>query len=134
QFVEWFDGSHISRSPSRFDFDKLRWLNAHYLKAKADDDLALLVRPRLEAVGVSVASNAADLAVVCGLLKERAQTLNELAGQARMFYVDPVLAQEDRQRHIADGPAALPAAIETFASKLESVDWSREAIAAALKA
>jgi len=27
QLVQWFDGSHISRSPSRFDFDKLRWLN-----------------------------------------------------------------------------------------------------------
>ncbi len=134
QFVAWFDGAHISRSPSRFDFDKLRWLNAHYLKAKDDDELAVLVRPRLEAAGAQVASDGADLAVVCGLLKERAQTLNELAGLARMFYVEPVLAGADRQRHIVDGPATLPAAIEAFASELESVDWNRESIAVALKA
>ncbi len=134
QLVEWFDGSHISRSPARFDFDKLRWLNAHYLKATDDDALAALVRPRLEAMGVAVTSDEPELAVVCGLLKERAQTLHELAGQARMFYVEPEAAQADRQRHVAEGPAALPAAIEEFASRLASVEWGREAIAAALKA
>lgn len=134
QLVSWFDGSHISRSPARFDFDKLRWLNAHYLKAKADDELAVLVRPRLEAAEVAVASDGADLAVVCGLLKERAQTLNELAAQARMFYVEPVVAQADGQRHVVDGPAALPAALEALASKLDTVDWSSEAIGIALKA
>ncbi len=133
QLVQWFDGSHISRSPSRFDFDKLRWLNAHYLKAKPDAELALLVRPRLEAGGVSDTAEAADLAVVCGLLKERAQTLSELAAQARMFYVAPVIDDADRARHLDAAPPALPAALGSLASKLESTDWTAGAIAAALK-
>ncbi len=134
QLVQWFDGSHISRSPSRFDFDKLRWLNAHYLKAKSDAELALLVRPRLEAAGVSETADAADLAAVCGLLKERAQTLNELAAQARMFYAEPVIDDADRARHLDPAPAALPAALGSLASRLESIDWTAAAIAAALKA
>jgi glutamyl-tRNA synthetase len=133
QLVQWFDGSHISRSPSRFDFDKLRWLNAHYLKAKPDAELALLVRPRLEAGGVSDTADAADLAVVCGLLKERAQTLDALAAQARMFYVEPSIDDADRARHLDAAPPALPAALGSLASKLASTDWTAEAISAALK-
>jgi len=134
QLVQWFDGSHISRSPSRFDFDKLRWLNAHYLKAMADADLAVRVRPRLEATGISIEAGDADLALVCGLLKERAQTLNELAAQARMFYTEPVIGDDDRARHLDSAPPALAAALGSLASKLESSDWTSAAIGAALKA
>ncbi|MCO5100449.1 MAG: glutamate--tRNA ligase [Burkholderiaceae bacterium] len=134
QLVQWFDGSHISRSPSRFDFDKLRWLNAHYLKATSDADLAVLVRPRLEAEGVSIAAGNADLALVCGLLKERAQTLKELAAQARMFYTEPAIDDDDRARHLDSAPPALAGALGGFAAKLESSDWTAAAIGAALKA
>ncbi len=133
QLVQWFDGSHVSRSPSRFDFDKLRWLNAHYLKAMPDDALASRVRPRLEAAGVTIGANAADLAVACGLLKERAQTLNELADQARMFYAEPAISDDDRARYLDAAPTGLKAAIEGFAARLDSTQWNREAIAAALK-
>ena len=111
QFVAWFDGSHVSRSPSRFDFDKLRWLNHHYLKAAAD----------------------ADLAAVCGLLKERAQTLNELAGLAQMFYVEPAIAEVDRAKHLGAAPAALGPALVSLAGRLAGGDWTKEAIGAALK-
>ncbi|MBW7924647.1 MAG: glutamate--tRNA ligase [Burkholderiaceae bacterium] len=134
QLVQWFDGSHISRSPSRFDFDKLRWLNAHYLKATSDADLAVLVRPRLEAAGISIAAGDADLALVCGLLKERAQTLNELAAQARMFYTEPAIGDDDRARHLDSAPPVLAAALGSLAAKLASSDWTPAAIGAALKA
>lgn len=133
QFVEWFDGEHISRSPARFDFDKLRWVNAHYLKALPDEELAAHVRPRLQARGIAPGADDAGLATVCALLKERVQTLVELADQARMFYAEPVIAAADRERHLDGGPDALPAALSSLARRLEAAAWTREAIAAALK-
>lgn len=133
QFVSWFDGEHISRSPARFDFDKLRWVNAHYLKALADEDLAARVLPRLRARGIEPGADDAALAAVCALLKERAQTLEELADQARMFYSEPVIAAADRERHLDGGNETLPAALASLADRLEAAVWSREAIAAALK-
>ena len=33
QLVEWFDLAHVSKSPARFDPDKLLWLNQQYIKA-----------------------------------------------------------------------------------------------------
>src|SRR5687768_6829214 len=42
QLVEWFDLEHISKSPARFDPEKLKWLNAQHLKESDDVRLAEL--------------------------------------------------------------------------------------------
>ena len=137
QFVQWFDGSHISRSPARFDFDKLRWLNNHYLKQLGDDELAARVALRLERGGVNVSAGGADLAAACGLLKERAQTLNELSDMARLFYDDPdpdAIAPADRDKHLSE---AARAAIGEFAHRLSGIaaaDWNAARVSAAIKA
>jgi len=136
QFVRWFDGQHVSRSPSRFDFDKLRWLNNHYLKQSDDADLAKRVAARLERAGVAVPADGPDLAVVCGLLKERAQTLNELADLAHMFYGehDPnAIAQADRDKHLGGAAREAVAGFAARLAALEQGDWTAAGIAAALK-
>jgi glutamyl-tRNA synthetase len=133
QFVRWFDGTHISRSPSRFDFDKLRWLNHHYLKASDDAALAERVLPRLLASGSEPAPGLADLAAVCGLLKERAQTLNELAELARMFYAPAEIPAADREKYFDAAPPALTLALAALAARLTDGAWTKEAISAALK-
>src|SRR5487761_2289050 len=48
QLVAWFDLGHISRSPARFNPEKLDWLHQQYLKSVDDGRLAELVRPLLE--------------------------------------------------------------------------------------
>jgi glutamyl-tRNA synthetase len=137
QFVAWFDGAHISRSPARFDFDKLRWLNNHYLKESSDLELARRVAPRLERAGVSVPVDGAALPVVCGLLKERAQTLDQLAELTRLFYVEPdlsAIAPADRDKHLT-GTAR--EAVEVLARQLAALapeEWTAPSISAALKA
>ncbi|NBO77467.1 MAG: glutamate--tRNA ligase, partial [Betaproteobacteria bacterium] len=32
QMVQWFDGSHLAKSPAQWDPAKLAWVNAHYIK------------------------------------------------------------------------------------------------------
>jgi glutamyl-tRNA synthetase len=136
QFVQWFDGEHISRSPSRFDFDKLGWLNNHYLKQTADAALAQRVAPRLEGAGVSLAGDGPDLAAVCGLLKERAQTLNELADLAHMFYGDHdpnAIAPADRDKHLTAPAREAVAGFSQRLAALGASDWTAAGISAALK-
>ncbi len=134
QLVQWFDGSHLSRSPSQFDAEKLRWMNNHYIRAADDARLAALVAPRLGARGVSaqaLATGEVDLASVCGLLKDRAATLEEIADLATMFYVEPQVHPGQLAEHLK--PQARPA-LRAFADACGSIDWTREAIAAAIKA
>lgn len=131
QLVQWFDGEHLSRSPAQFDLEKLRWLNHHYLKQADDERLAAEVAERLTrrslvaAPGVTV-----DLAAACALFKERAATLEELTDGVAMLLAQPVPAAQDLAEQLtADSRQALA----LFASLAESIDWTREAIAAAIK-
>ncbi|MGD9942419.1 MAG: glutamate--tRNA ligase [Burkholderiaceae bacterium] len=133
QLVAWFDGQHISRSPSRFDFDKLKWLNNHYLKQLDDAELARRVLPRLAARGHAPKPGDADPAQACALLKDRAGTLNELADELAMFYAQPSISETDRAKHLDGAPAALAPALADLAGQLADAPWTREAIAAAMK-
>ena len=133
QFVSWFDGDHISRSPARFDFDKLRWLNNLHLKAMADADIAADVAGRLAVRGANVIDPAhagIDLAAVCGLLKDRSATLEEVAESAMMFYLEPHLHAAQLAEVVK--PEVRPA-LAAFADVCAGLDWTREAIAAAIK-
>ena len=130
QMVEWFDLAHVSRSPARFDPEKLGWLNQQYLKEADDQRLADLMVSFLERDGCNVAAGPAPKRVVA-LLKERVNTVEELADSAVYFYrrLEPSAAL--REAHYA---AAAKPALTDFRRQLETVEWRREAIGAVLKA
>jgi len=129
QLVEWFDLAHISRSPARFDPEKLAWLNGQHMKKADDVRLAQVVMPFLAADGCDTGTGPV-LARVVGLLKERASTLKELADAAVYFY-RPLEAHEDlkRQHYLAEVKPAL----EELASRFSTIEWSRGAINEAIK-
>jgi len=130
QLVEWFDLEHISKSAARFDPQKLQWLNAHYIKQSSDERLAELARPFLLRDGADP-QHGPPLEKVMSLLKERVSTIEELADAAVYFYRALQPTAELRAQHYT--PEAV-AALSTLATRLESVDWSRPSIGAAIKA
>src|SRR5690606_21483020 len=80
--IKIFTLEGIGQSPSRMDFTKLAHVNAHYMRACDDARLMELLKPFLKD------TNATGLAWFrkgLGDLKERAQTLDELA-KAGAFY------------------------------------------------
>src|SRR3989449_5370353 len=93
QFLQWFDLAHISRSAAQFNPEKLRWLNHQYLRLRPDADLAELVAPRIERAGGKLAGGP-ELPAVVALLKVRSETLEVLAGEAMMFYIEPAAARD----------------------------------------
>jgi glutamyl-tRNA synthetase len=129
QLVEWFDLAHISRSPARFDPEKLAWLNAQHMKKASDERLAELAAPFLAADGCDI-SKGPPLARVVALLKERVSTLKELADAAVYFY-RPLEAHEDlKKQHYA--PEVKPALSE-LASRFSAIEWNKSAINEAIK-
>jgi glutamyl-tRNA synthetase len=126
QLVEWFDGSHLSKSPAQWDAAKLAWVNAHYLKSLPDDRLAELVTAQLKRRGIV----ANDVAGVMGIFKDRCSTTVELADWVAMYYAEVQPTAEDVAAHVTE---LVKPALPTLCDKLSTVEWNKAAIAAAIK-
>ncbi len=141
QLTEWFDGSHLSQSPSQFDTEKLNWVNAHYIKQMDDIALAQLVTPRIDAamaranlVADPAVDGKLDLPAITGLMKERAETLESLADALTMFFATPRIDSESATKDLIKRAVPISAdALETFANSLEKVDWQPDQISQAIK-
>jgi len=132
QFVEWFNLEAISKSPAKFNPEKLLWINQQYLKNADDQRLAELVKPfMLRDCCECDPGKGPALAQVAALLKERANTVEELADAAVYFYraLDP--APELLAQHLS--AENLPA-LRDFAEKLQTCEWDRTALHDLIKA
>ena len=130
QLIEWFDLEHISKSPARFNPEKLAWLNQQYIKETDDARLAQLLIPFLEAGGCDVKSGPSPARVVA-LLKERVSTIEELADAAMYFYRPLEPSDELKRQHYS---ADIKPALVDLCQRLAAIEWTREKINAALKA
>ncbi len=125
QFVEWFDLGHVSRSPAQFNNEKLRWVNQQYIKNVDNHLLAEKIAGRVLRAGGNLKKGPA-LEQVVALLKERADTLEMLVDDARLFYVDLELAGDLQSTHVT---AAVKPALRTFLNELSALQiWDMGAI------
>jgi glutamyl-tRNA synthetase len=121
KLVEWFDFEHVSRSPARFDPDKLRWLNQQYIKEADNERLASLTLPFLARDGC-VVGQGAPLASVVALLKERVSTIEELADAAVYFYRELEPSTDLKQQHYT---VEIKPALADLRLRLAAIEWNR---------
>lgn len=127
QFLDWFDLDHLGRSAAQFDDAKLRWVNAQHLKTSDDQQLAVWVAEILNKRGVQTD---ARLAAICGLFKDRCDTLCVLADWAAVFYGDVSPKADEKALHVTD---TIKPALALLVEKLAHCEWDKTAIAAVLK-
>ena len=131
QFVDWFDLAHISRSAAQFDPGKLRWMNHQYMKQRPTGELARLVAPRIERDGGRLAGGPPPDAVVA-LFKDRAETLEDLAAQAMMFYGEARATPAQIRENVTD--EVRPALMELAALLAAIGEWGADPITGAIQA
>ena len=130
QLVEWFDLEHISKSPARFNPEKLAWLNAQYIKDADDGRLAQLSKPFLVASGCDVNAGPV-LEKVVALLKERVSTIRELAEAAIYFYRPPEVSDELKRQYLT---ADIRPVLVELRQRLATGEWNRARINETIKA
>ena len=130
QFLAWFDLSGLSPSPGRFDPDKLKWVNQEHMKRLTGDELGRRLVPCLERAGLDAAKGPAPETVAV-LLRDRVATLVEMADAAHYFYARPHVAPERLAETV--NASSRPALVELL-GEFATVDWTREALGATLKA
>ena len=129
QFCSWFDLDHLTKSPAQFNHEKLGWVNNHYIKQTDNAKLASLTKPVLMREGAQF-DGAPPLEAVLELFKDRANTINELADAAMLFYREPKPDTALMTQHVT--PAILPA-LQAFSAACSIVEWNKEALSAAIK-
>jgi glutamyl-tRNA synthetase len=127
QFLDWFDLDHLGRSAAQFDDAKLRWVNAQHLKASDDSQLALWVKAILSQKGIASDDR---LPAICGLFKDRCDTLSVLADWVAVFYGDVTPKADEKAQHVTD---AVKPALALLVEKLSVCDWEKAAIASVIK-
>jgi glutamyl-tRNA synthetase len=120
-----------------FNADKLSWFNAQHIARLPTTELAVRLRPALEAAGLWnnswLAEQRAWMLAVLELLKPRARTLNDFVEQGRFFFADEIEYDEAAVRrylHAADLAGHLTEIDAVFA---EASDFDPATLEAALR-
>ncbi len=132
EMIDKFDLAKVQKAAARFDIEKLKWLNQHYIKASAPADLVDEYLWQLGRLGVDVAGGPRPDQVIAAH-QERCKTLKELAESTRFYYQPPsAYAEKDAQKHFK---AQTPDLLEDLLDRSRALqDWSGAAMHAAVEA
>jgi glutamyl-tRNA synthetase len=130
QLVEWFDLRHVSKSPARWDPEKLKWMNGEYLKGLADSELVERLKSARPEVFTAASSVMDPVAMTAAgrakfhLLTDHERFLMEMALPG---HPEEAIAKE----HLNDAGREV---LKDLVLKLKALpDWAAPAIGATLK-
>ena len=124
QAIEWFDLNKVGKSPSRFDFVKLKSVNKHYIKEKNEAELLKLTEEFLPKKPSKTEEE--KFLKVVKFAKERANLLEELAKSLEIYFDDfsAEFAEED-QKIISEKKSLVADLAKVFADLNE---WNHDGI------
>ena len=100
EMIASFNLEHISASPSRFDFEKLKWINKHYIKESNFEDIRTEVEYHFAKAGLDITMGA-ELSELVAVMAEKVDTLVELVNMSKYFYAEDVVYDEKAvKKHI----------------------------------
>lgn len=122
-----FDLDGISKSPAIFDLEKLKYFNAHYLRALDADEFYAIALPYLQK---AITNPAIDLKLVAPLVQGRCDTLLDIAPQVDFFDALPQYSNElyCHKKMKTDEANSLEALNWTIPALEALREWSFEAI------
>ena len=86
EMISLFSLAKVHKAGARYDYEKAKWFNHHYLKAKGDEELANIIKEQVIAKGYEF--NAEYVKEFCRLMKERATFTNDLLEMGYYFFED----------------------------------------------
>ena len=131
ELVEAFTMERVGKSGSKFDAEKAKWFNHHYLSQLPDENVAELLEGILTEKGLAFHND--YLVKVAGLVKERAVLIPDLWEQSHFFFLAPETYDEKVKQKFwkPETPALLQEVIAFFEPH---TDFSAENLDVSLKA
>jgi glutamyl-tRNA synthetase len=133
QFIDWFDLKHISKSPARFDPEKLKWINSQYQKKADVKQLEVIAIPFYRQQGIDPSEDP-RLPSVITVMKDRTANVAELAASSTFVFSSSfeLPTQLKKEYYTAEAKPALMDLREQF-SNLPETEWNRVRINEILK-
>ncbi|MBC9797282.1 glutamate--tRNA ligase [Sinomicrobium weinanense] len=91
ELIRSFEVERVNKSGARFDPEKIKWFNHHYLQQKDDASLSSAFAALLQSKGINTSL---PLPRIVSLVKERATFVSDLWEQASFFFEAPVSYNE----------------------------------------
>lgn len=128
QAIEWFNLEHVGRSASRFDFDKLDSLNAHYLREVSPSILLPLIENALENTIETKLSELEKSRILKALpsITERAKRLPDIVEASTLYCNIKSVTITEKAAKALTGKGSM---MQAAAIELEAItDWSSTVI------
>ena len=87
EMITHFDITDVNRAPAAFDYEKLGWLNQHYMRQADPERLGRLLTAQLHRIGLEP-TDAASPAFFAEVQRDRARTIAEMAEKSRFAFED----------------------------------------------
>ncbi|WP_336127512.1 glutamate--tRNA ligase [Mesoflavibacter sp. CH_XMU1422-2] len=130
ELIEAFDLSKVNKAGARFDPDKIKWFNHHYMQEQSNDNLAEAFKPIVDR---NVTLNSDDLgdydidvnyiSMVVGLIKERATFVNDFWDLSNFFFVAPTEYDEKAfKKAIKDDTKSIMTDVKSIINNIENFE------------
>ena len=120
ELIEAFDLSKVNKAGARFDPDKIKWFNHHYMQEQSNDDLAEAFKQNhdsLKDIDVNY------IAMVVGLIKERATFVNDFWDLSNFFFVAPTEYDEKAfKKAIKDDTKSIMTEVKSIINNIENFE------------
>ena len=116
ELVEKFDLKRVHKAGAKFDPDKNKWFNHHYLQKQSDENLAKSFASIVDEKGIDV--NYTTLVKIVSLIKERANFVSEFWELSSFFFEEPTSYDEKATKNWKE---ETPRLMQELISVLENV-------------
>ena len=127
QLEKEFTVENISKSPAVFDYQKLQWFNAEYLRAMSDEEFTEVAKPYYDSVFGDTAYDGSKLTAI---LKARTVQLTDIPAMIQFFkelpeYDKELFVNKKSKTNLENSPAIL----KTVTERLEALEnWNPDTI------
>ena len=126
KIAEDFRIGEISSSNSIFEYDKLKWMNSHYIKQLPIEELKTRLKPYLENYDLSELSDEQFTKMV-EITREPLTLLSDITDAVTYFFGDTVTMDEGVQEEVIDTETS-QSVLKDFVAQAQDWEWSEEVL------
>ena len=120
ELIEAFDLSKVNKAGARFDPDKIKWFNHHYMQEQSNDELAEAFKQNNEALK-DIDVN--YIAMVVELIKERATFVNDFWDLSHFFFEAPTEYDDKAfKKAIKDDTKSIMTEVKSIINNIENFE------------